>query len=78
MSHSRLKDYVVSFGRTKRPTTKHLFGSNRQEMIGVANDLAYVLFDEHPFTSSNTQEGLRVERGDFFVEFARSKKLHPV
>ena len=60
---------IVRFGRTDNSVIKTCFMSSKRQGMQVANNLAYLLWFVHPFKSSDCNQSVRIEQGEFWIEF---------
>jgi hypothetical protein len=66
--------YTVSFGRCDGSAHKYIEYRSRIRALFCANSMAYVLFYQHPFRSSEAHGTVRAERDGFYVEFSEERK----
>lgn len=59
----------ITFGRTDGTATKTSPVLSRTKALKLANGLAFVFFNGHPFAPSKTHGATRFEGQGFFVEY---------
>lgn len=63
-------EYVLFFGRVDETAVKRLRLTSRALSLQVANFFAFVMFQKHPFSYTNTKDGkVRAEGNGFFMEY---------
>lgn len=69
-------EYVVFYGREDQTAVKRSRFTSRALSLQVANGIAFVLFQKHPFSYRNTKGmgKVRAAGNNFFVEYEEVSK----
>ncbi|WP_295991223.1 hypothetical protein [Rugamonas sp.] len=68
---------VIKFGRTDGSAAKTIFFRSRIRGLELANSLAFVFFEQHPFKTSAGRDGdeVRHEGNGFYVAYKEENEL---